>query len=188
MLNILGNVKGKQYDVLIDYMLKECDVFTFCLPNFGKQVVISQKIQDIKKSSDIIIDCVEYLDGGSEFAKYKKKVLPRMNKIYDHKLKVYYSVKYGSSLYGSEREIYIIRIDSSLDRTFFKNKGLFDWRFPKFPEDLCFYKSGKCFMETVAHEQLCFFYSDDKEIQIFLDSIGVGYCETVCHRIPLLED
>ena len=170
------DIGKKQYCKLIFYLLKKCEFFTFCLPDFGKLIRVSDGERTAQR-----------LDDGSSFISYKNKVMPEIEKISTHLVHVYESEIYGTNGYDREREIYVVKIDDSLDVSFFDNHSLFDWRYPDFPEDICFYKEGKCYMETVAHEQWCFFYSADEELESFLQESNIEYwIEDDFEDIPLL--
>ena len=176
MLTITEDIGKINYLELIHYLLKKSDVFTFCLPNFGKYVetLDGERI-------------VEYLDDGTLFSEYKNKVMPKIEKIRTHQLKMYFSENYANNSYDREREIYIVKIDDCLNNSFFENDGLFAWKYPHFPEDICFYKDGKCFMESVSHEKLCFFYLVDDELLRFLEDREIEYLIEDCDNIPRLE-
>ena len=61
----------------------------------------------------------EYLDDGTAFDGYKKRIIPQLDLIADHLTENYKSVKFGTNLYDREREIYVYRIDSNLNFDFF---------------------------------------------------------------------
>ena len=177
MITLTGeDISQKQYSDLILYLLKKCEFFTFCLPDFGKLIRVSDGERTAQR-----------LDDGSAFISYKNKVMPEIEKLSTHLVQVYESEIYGLNEYDREREIYVVKIDDSLDASFFDNHSLYDWRYPDFPEDICFYKDGKCFMETVAHEQLCFFYFADEELESFLWEKHIEYwIEDDFQYIPIL--
>ena len=173
---VTEDISKQNYNELIYYLLKNCDVFAFCLPDFGKLV---RNVDDQRT--------VQRLDDGSEFYSYKNKVMPKIEKILSHQLKIYHSECYGTNSYDREREIYVVSIDESIDTSFFESDRLFAWRYPNFPEDLCFYKDGKCFMELISHEQLCFFYSPDDSLLQFFDDRNIEYWEEPCDAILQLD-
>lgn len=183
MLEIIGDIRLAQYSELIKFLLRKCDAFTLCLPNYGKRAYFQQN-QDKSKS---IKYYVAQIDDGSQFERYKNRVSSKIDIVANHLISVRYDVIYGSNLYDREREIYIFNIDSTINSAFFDNVNVFDWRYPDFPEDLCFYKQGQCFMEVVAHERNCFFYLVDEELIDFLDNLDVDYCEYQCDDIPMLK-
>lgn len=57
--------------------------------------------------------------------------------------------------------------------------GLYSWKFPDNLEDLCFYAKGKCWLKSVAHEKLCWIFTDnDVEKEVISKVIGLKYVET----------
>lgn len=175
-IKITENICDENYYYFIDYLLKKSDIFTFSLPNFGKLIRTYDDERVIKQ-----------LDDGSDFFRYKKKCMNKIKKITDHQIKMYRSEKYGRSIYDREREIYVVRIDDSLDRSFFNNKGLFDWQYPKYPEDFCFYRNGQCVMNSISHEKWCFCYFVDEELKKFLDRTQIRFFEEECSDIPTFK-
>lgn len=176
MITITKNICNADYYAFINYLLKKSDMFTFSVPNFGKYICPFAQERVVK-----------YLDDGSDFLRYKKKVMPRIKKIEDHQIKMYCSEIYAGNTYDREREIYVIKIDESLDRSFFENVGLFDWRYPDFPEDFCFYNNGQCIMELISHEKLCFCFFVDDMLLRCLDDMNACYIEEECDGIPVLK-
>lgn len=52
-------------------------------------------------------------------------------------------------------------------------EGLYSWQYPIMPEDLCFFQGERCYLKSVAHENLCFLYDDGKETKKALRKIGI---------------
>ena len=81
--------------------------------------------------------------------------------------------------FGNEKiylnDTYSFRLNDELRREILSKKSLYDWRFPNSLEDICFFKDGYCFLETITHENLCFIYCDNKEEYEYLKSIGVKF-------------
>ena len=44
-------------------------------------------------------------------------------------------------------------------------------------EDLSFYIDGELYMRSIAHERICEFYSESKELKRFLKNNGLQFCE-----------
>ena len=44
-------------------------------------------------------------------------------------------------------------------------------------DNICFYKNNKCWLYSVAHEQICDIYCDSKDEFEYLKSIGVKFIE-----------
>lgn len=182
MIEVFEDIRGEKYQRLIAYLLNKCDTFTFCLPDFGKRAYFHHE-------SGSFLDkyYVSSLDDGLPFQTYKTRVAPKVELVKDHLRKVFCDIKYCTNLYDREREIYVVKIDSSLNADFFASDGLSEWRYPNFPEDICFYKNGQCFIETVTHEQCCFFYLEDDDLLKLLDNLDIEYWENTCDAVPTLE-
>ena len=52
-------------------------------------------------------------------------------------------------------------------------KGLFNWKYPYFPDDLCFFKDGFCWFATVAHEGFAVLFIKNYQDVILLKELGV---------------
>jgi hypothetical protein len=44
-----------------------------------------------------------------------------------------------------------------------------------FPEDLSFYIDGELYMRSIAHERICEFYSESKELKRFLKKMVYNF-------------
>ena len=172
MIEILSDIEKKQYDLFIKFMLKKCDIFTFFLPNFGKEVVA---VDNIFKFPNDEIGTIKYNHSYTDFQSYKKRVSERIDLISNNIIKKFNDVKYCGDVYTYDCEIYIVKINKFLNIDFFSSHSLFDWKYPFLPEDICFFKEGKCFMRSIAHEQMCFIYDTEDKIISFLDDIGLDY-------------
>ncbi|NLP27663.1 MAG: hypothetical protein GX370_02615 [Clostridia bacterium] len=59
-------------------------------------------------------------------------------------------------------------------------KGVFNWKYPYFPDDLCFFKDGYCWFSTVAHEGYAYvFVSCIQDVEMFR-SIGIIFDVSEC--------
>lgn len=175
MITLTTEITKDQYCLLIGYILKICDSFACSLPNFDKIFTNMDLLQGVEDISPFMKDSFfRYLDDGVAFEAYKTKVSSRLKLIADHQIKSYKSLRFATNLYDREREIYVYRIDSDLNFDFFETEGLFTWRYPGLPEDLCFYRNNKIYMEVIAHEELCFIEADEANCE-FLDELGLEY-------------
>ena len=82
---------------------------------------------------------------------------------------------YNRGVYHSDT--YTIKITDSVKLEILSKKSLYDWHYPNSLEDICFFKDGYCFLETISHENLCFIYCDNEEEYEYLKSIGVKFFE-----------
>ena len=71
---------------------------------------------------------------------------------------------YGFTLYHS---------NDSVNQILRSVKSVYNWDYPKYPMDLCFYKDGCCIFDSVAHEEIARLYSNDNNLIELLSEIGV---------------
>lgn len=74
-------------------------------------------------------------------------------------------------------DTYTFKLNEEIKSEILSKKSLYDWSYPDSLEDICFFKDGYCFLETITHENLCFIYCDDKEEYEYLKSIGIKIFE-----------
>lgn len=55
--------------------------------------------------------------------------------------------------------------------------SLYSWKYPYYPQDLAFFKNGKCLLASTAHEEMCEIYCEDEEEYNYLKSIGIEFLE-----------
>ena len=75
--------------------------------------------------------------------------------------------KYGSNV--KEININVYKVCDEVKQYLMEPQGLFNWKYPNYPDDLCFFKDGYCWFNIVAHENVAFIHlkSEDeiKEIK-----------------------
>lgn len=61
-----------------------------------------------------------------------------------------------------------------------ETKGLFNWKYPYYSDDLCFFKGGYCWFSTLAHEEYaCIYVEDSKDVEKikeFIVNFDVNKC------------
>jgi hypothetical protein len=55
--------------------------------------------------------------------------------------------------------------------------------YPALPENPCFLIDGKCIFQSIAHENLCFLYIDDKRITKLLKKNHVEFFKAKDNKI-----
>lgn len=61
-----------------------------------------------------------------------------------------------------------------------ESPSLFCWRYPYFPDDLCFFKNGYCWFSTVAHEgYACAYVRTSEDVKTF-EEIGIKFTVNEC--------
>ena len=100
-----------------------------------------------------------------------------LENISEYIIENYVDIEYCETISGYEKEIFIIKFNN-ITKKFFENvKDLYGWLYPEFPEDLSFYIDGELYMRSIAHERICEFYSESKELKRFLKNNGLQFCE-----------
>jgi hypothetical protein len=82
--------------------------------------------------------------------------------------------------------IYRVNFDYYITEVLCSVPGLYKWIYPNLPEDLCFYKNGKCFLRSVAHEKLCWIYTEDEKEIKALEKIGLKFTKMPFEQAPSL--
>ena len=159
MLQLQPVMYKQQYLMFVERCFFECDVFSFCLPVFGK----------------------------NEFTEYKNKIKPilntfKSNLIYAEQTKCYLDQKTEHI-----NEVYYYNTLGLSCEPFNQLESIYDWRYPNFPEDICFYKNGECWLQSIAHEHLCFIYDDSKEIKDYIKWLGFQYIKSRTDKPPKLS-
>jgi len=55
------------------------------------------------------------------------------------------------------------------------------------PEDLAFFKNGKCWLASIAHERMASIYDDSPQTKELLKSLGVPFRESIYGTAPKIE-
>jgi len=184
MLLIKGKIDEWIYSRLIDYLLLRCDVITFKLPNFNK-FTVSEKAKSYFPQYEIGIQTHD--ESNHDFDDYKKNIKDLLNEYKKHYIKEYEDFEYFDSFFGYDAEIKVIELKEELLGPLKAIGGLYDWKYPNFPEDLCFFSKGKCFLKSVAHEKYCFIYTEDKLEKKILKKIGLKFIELPQENVPIIN-
>jgi hypothetical protein len=126
MLTIMENVKGKRYKELIDLLSRNCNTLAF-VENRQMMVIEEERLAYI----DILIAPIE-----EHFIERKVQKEWETTKLFEDTAYVFYFHL------------------NNVTREFLKERSnsLFEWISPELPEDLIFYKDGKCLLATCSHE------------------------------------
>ncbi len=100
--------------------------------------------------------------------KHKKDIVHKKEDFY------YDYMKQEKMSYGT---IYILRLSSEMKEDLLNKRSLYSWCFPLSVEDISFFKDGYCWLYSVAHEEICEIYCEDKEEYEYLKSIGIEFWE-----------
>ena len=175
---VTSEIRDDVYDELINWLQKNCDSFSFCLPHFGKVVVTESNAEAYPEYE---IGYVEEDDESKKnFEQYRSKVRGYLENIAEYIIADYTDTKYCETISGYEKEIFMIEFNN-ITKMFFKNvRNLHGWIYPEFPEDLSFYNNGELYMRSISHEKICEFYSESKELKRFLKSNSLQFYKLKC--------
>ncbi|WP_374718066.1 stage III sporulation protein AH [Neobacillus sp.] len=126
MLTIMENVKGKRYKELIDLLSRNCNIFAF---------VENRQLMEIEDERLAYIDIL---------------IAPIEEHLIERKIQQEWET---TKLLEDTAYVFYFALNN-ITRQFLKerSKSLFDWISPKLPEDLMFYKDGKCLLASCSHE------------------------------------
>lgn len=142
------------YRRMIAYYLRESDYFTFFIPDYSVLSPIESKQQKVSGG---------YVDKDTDklISAWEKEQLGDISTSIVYKTE---SFSYLGYKYGHLCKTFVVSTSDivTCKKFLLRAKSIWDWQYPKLPEDICFFKNGKCIFRSVAHERLVFF--DNPEI------------------------
>lgn len=145
----IDDFKNKDvYDNFIRYMLSHSDAFSFVYFKYRNGEPTKKTTADIKK---LLLPYKMYAENVSKWP--STVTLNEFNHIY--RLVMYKSVP--------QAEIALTKVDA-----------IYDWDYPKYPMDLCFYRDGYAWFATSSHECWNALYTNDISIIEELKTLGVS--------------
>jgi len=137
------------YERLIKYALKTSDAFMFVICNYGGDSLFEERILPFIKELEPLLIKNRMNDPRWPGTEASEEI---------HRYKIHF-----------------YRSDPSALKTLLRPISLYNWQYPYFPEDLCFFRDGYCWFSTTAHEELsCIYVKDDQELNQLYD-IGVTF-------------
>lgn len=168
-LILCGTICDNHYRELISWLCKESDIVTFNLPKYDKKILTKKnkkifpesELSGLQMSNDLC-DCYS---PSEELKTYFCSIL-------DEIILSYLDVEYAGTLSIYENEVVVLKSNENVKNYLMKESNLYEWKYPKLPEDMCFYKNDKCIAQVIAHEQYCFIF-DIKHSKKKLREIGI---------------
>lgn len=190
LISIFEEPETTVYERLIDYALAKSDAF---------MLVTSRHYSDLKdfeftiNKQDDFENEMQYQDYLNSFENFKKKIFldaqifeestkPFLQKLQPylvkerHKPEEWPSTKCGEN--NSDKihfDINVYKVCKQVRRYLLEPKGLFHWIHPYFPEDLCFFKDGFCWISTSAHERKAEIYTKEEDDTKVLKNLGLKF-------------
>lgn len=165
---ILGEISGKEYSNLIDFLLSNSDIVTFSVPKPLKLISNARnKIININRQ-----EAITYGQGQLEDYKEMEQALLRADNIFnnfkDNIIFTYNDVIYGDDIYHYEHKIYVLSVDERLKELFSLTDNLYKWCYPNLPESPIFYKDGLSFWKSNTKSKESFIFSTETNVVDFL--------------------
>jgi hypothetical protein len=162
------DIKDIKYNSLILYALLRCDSFSFTVPDLFT-----------KPSSDV---------RSNQYINYKEYISDRLENFDPYIVRKYVSEEYVNRILGNFTEIYVATLNIDILGGILATDGLYSWKYPDMPEDLCLFSKGKCWLKSVAHEKICWIYTDSEiEKDILKKVIGLKFIEVDGEDTPTLD-
>ena len=183
MYEILGSLSGKAYNEMISLLVHRCDSFIFHLPNMGK-LMINERNAKFLSSYPVGYSKEE---NQNEHREYVDRVDKFLDVIKNDIVRDYTDTGYLDQVSSIEMRIYHVSISSRTKHFFELTDNFSNWRYPSLPENPCFLSKGKCIFQCIAHENLCFIYSDDKEFELLLKRNRIEFVQSGDLQTPRFE-
>lgn len=108
---------------------------------------------------------------------FKKNVLPFIEKLEPYLIKIRHNKIWpGQERLGRKKHnIYLFKIYPELEKLLLEPNGLYKWTYPNYPEDISFFRKGKCWLASIAHEKWSNVYPDSAEEIKELRKLGVEF-------------
>ncbi len=72
-------------------------------------------------------------------------------------------------------KVYYMKLTDELKKEILSKKSFYNFKFPYFLENISFFKNGYCYLNTIAHEEICEIEITDEEEFEYLKSIGLKF-------------
>lgn len=155
MVVINEEVKDETYEKLIEYAFKKCDAVMFAFyTHFESDKKATNKIKD-------------------KLQQYNKYLIIEKDQSLDETL-----------IYREGMKIALYKATDEIKEYLLSNKEIYKWHYPKYPTDVSFFKNGKCWMHTIAHEEMLQIYYETEEEFNYLKSIGIKFLEPKYEKTP----
>lgn len=178
-----GNICDEQYKMLVSWLCNKSDMITFNMPNYNKKIIT-------KKNKRIFPDCELYdvhdLSKSDKYSIPSEKMTAIFRPVLNDIICSYLDVEYAGQLSIYESEIIVLKSTDLVKKFLLNANELYAWKHPYLPEDLCFYKKGKCIARVIAHEQYCFIFNIKKHFQKELAKYNIKF-NIVYIKRPMLS-
>ena len=167
--DIVNNYSDEFLNIINNKFLYDKDIFNddFC-------TMYGNDLEDIDKQYRKIAlsNCIGYAYYNEVVRqwlnKYKRNIIYQKECIYD-------DIIPNKKIH--QDTTYFLKLTEPLKKEILDINAIYTWCFPLMLEDISFYKDGYCWLDSVAHEELCFIYCKNEEEYEYLKSIGIEFVE-----------
>jgi len=153
MVFIVGDIKDKKYDLLIRHLYTKCKKITFFITDFSIKV---DKTNITKYHFGMPIVSLDEYELNPSFLEYINQTEKKVPMIMKNVTKKYFDYKYPNTV--SDRLILVYEIEFTEEVLYELtniNRDLYSFKYPYFPEDICFYSEDRILVSTISHEEEC---------------------------------
>lgn len=148
MISVIGEIKGGNYKKFASFALANSDAIMLIFQNYGHPKEIRHMLKPFRIAS-------------RNNHKNGEKGFEWPNTITYTDTSLIHADVYRLS---PEVKAFVLSADD-----------IFSWMYPNLPEDISFFRQGKCWLDTTAHEKYCNIYAHETEIAQLLDSMEIEY-------------
>ncbi|GAA0178456.1 hypothetical protein SH2C18_15120 [Clostridium sediminicola] len=193
IVNIDEELELDTYKKLIGFAFQKSDTFMLVTYRNNKDIesrfaLADKSLYDSKEEYLVFLDIVEQRK--KEAYEYQR-IFKNNTEVFLEKLKPYLIKIRNHPTEWPSSKIAFLSNDSSVDICTYKIcsevksylldvKGLFNWRHPYFPNDLCFFSKGYCWFYTVAHDRDATMYISDFNDVVKLRKLGLKFKLSEC--------
>lgn len=195
MYKVLITKELKQYNYfkLIDYAFSKSDACMLVVyRDIGDMELMFNGPPDLSLSEEIreiILDSNKKAkkEKYNDMAIFQEKTEPFLEKLNPYLIKKrnfpteWPGVKVVLNEYMNV-DICVYKICDELRKYLLEPRGLFNWRYPYFPDDLSFFCKGYCWFTTIAHDEYACMYIDSYDDIKILKELDIEFEETKCNE------
>lgn len=184
---LVDDIKGKTYNEFIKYAISKSDAFLLvsissALPIFDYKDHIknAKKILPLFDPDDSIIQNLKKLEKEShvEWELFNNCCAPFIKNMEKFKIKQRNNPIWPSTkiLEGAEDyNICLYKASHDIIQFLLQPQSYLGWRYPRYPEDLSFFKNNYCWAYASSHEEYIEIIPEDYEEYIRLKEMGIEF-------------
>ena len=152
----MQNATKDQFKKFVEYLYSRCDKFLMAIPNFERTRYQQDEMNE-------------------KYKKYLNNIKPICDSIEPYIIYKYYTKHYMHTKSSIIRDARLVKFYEGFKDILLKSGGFHKWLYPKYPEDLCFFKGQKCWFFTIVHEDMFYIVEPTDEDIDMIEKIGIEY-------------